>query len=299
METKVNKNSVLLKNTLLIAAAIIVAGAAYYLSKQYMAKKEADLILKFQAKTEQMVSVVVASSDIVEGTVVNASNLSVAEIAAEHAPLDVITPDGFEKIKEHTALINIPKGKPIMPSYISSVLAERFSDLLENGQRAITFSVDTLNSSNSMLKPGDKVDLFLLVESKGVTGVSSEKELISLLQNVTVLATGKNTKVPLPNQEVDTTEQQYETLTIAVIPQDAQKILLAKDSGSIVTLLRNRADLRQLPASVLNYAALKNNGNQVEYFTGTIAEAGVLKSQLQPVHTITAPSELPLQCWKN
>lgn len=299
MEASVNKNSVLLKNILLIVVAIIFGGLAFWLSKQYMAKQELELMNKIQRKTQKMASVVVASKDISQGTNLSAENLAVAEISAEHAPLDVITPDDFDQIKEHTALLGIPRGTPILRQYVTSAVTERFSDLLLPGQRALTFPVDILNSSDGMLKPGDKVDLFLLSDVSNANAVHTEKELISLLQNVTVLATGKIPTVPLPNQPPEGAESQYQTITIAVIPQDAQKVLLAKDNGNIVTLLRNRNDDAQLPANILHYASLKNRGNHVEYFSGSTAEAGILKAQLQPVHSITPDPEYPLQYWKS
>jgi len=301
MDTTNSKNATLKKNALLLIVALVFGAIAFWLSKQHLAQKEAELAASLQGKAVQMMAIVVASVDIPEGSSVNGNNLAVAEITAAHVPLDVITPDEFETIDGRTALRNVPKGKPILKSYISSTLTERFSDLLSIGQRALTFSVDSLNSSDGMLKPGDKVDLFLLSAAAVGPENVNEKELIPLLQNIDVLATGKTPVVPLPDQNMEDqyNNAQYNTLTVAVSPQQAQKVLLAKDNGTIVTLLRNRNDGQQLPASVMHYATLKNNGNQVEYFSGSKTEAGSLKAELKPVHSITPPPEFPLQHWKS
>jgi len=300
MNTTEQKNSALLKNIMLLLMALAFGALAFWLSSQHLAQKEAELEASLQGKSIRNVAIIVASTNIQEGTPVSGENLAVAEVPAAHEPLDALSPEEFEHIDGRTALRDIPQGRPILRSYISSALTERFSDLLNVGQRALTFSVDALNSSDGMLKPGDRVDLFLLSNPIVGSAEIDEKELIPLLQNITVLATGKNPVVPIPEQggSGEWSDTQYNTLTVAVTPEQAQRVLIAKDSGSIVTLLRNRHDNQQLPASILHYSSLKHNGNQVEYFTGSKAEAGALKAEMKPVHSISASPEMPLQFFK-
>jgi pilus assembly protein CpaB len=298
MEINTQKNSALIKNILLVFAAVVLGGIAFLLSKQHLAQKEAEIIAKSQGAIEEKISVIVARIDIPVGAEAGKETLTVTETSSVHAPLDVLTPTEYDEIKGHIFLKSIPRGKPILRQYISQAIAERFSDLLAPGQRALTIAIDTINSNEGMLKTEDRVDLFLLSNSS--VDVTAKKELIPLLQNVIIIATGKTPMVPFsnngdPNQETD---EQYQTITVAVLPQEAQKILLAKDSGSIVTLLRNRNDHNQLPASVMNYAELKNNNSQVQYFTGSAVEAGALKVQLQNINTIAPASEYPLQRWE-
>lgn len=264
------------------------------LSKKHLAEKEAELIAKAQVKQQEMSAVVVASKDIAPGESISSENLAVIQLPAAHVPLDAITPDVFDEVSGRSSLRDIPRGKPVLRQYISMGLTERFSDLLESGQRALTLPIDTLNSNEGMLESGDRIDLFLLTEGK--PSVENSKELISLLQNVVVVAVGKSTFVPLINEvdEQSYAESQYQTVTISVDPKEAQKILLAKDNGKIVTLLRNRNDANKLPASVLGYEELKSDSDQVQYYTGSAAEAGALKVQFQPVSSIAPPSEFPL-----
>ena len=294
MESTNSKNSVLIKNFLLILAAVIFGLIAFWLSKKHLAEKEAEIIAKSQVKQQEMAAVVVASKDIGPGEAISSENLAVIKLPAAHIPLGAITPEVFEEVNGRSSLRDIPRGKPILLQYISMGLTERFSDLLEPGQRALTLPIDTLNSNEGMLEPGDRIDLFLLTEGK--VAAASSKELISLLQNVVVIAAGKSTLVPMISDTGEQTyaESQYQTVTIAVDPKEAQKILLAKDNGKVVTLLRNRNDANQLPASVLGYEALRTGSDQVQYYTGTASEAGALKMQLQPVSSIAPPSEFPL-----
>ena len=298
MENTSSRNAVVLKNIFLIVVALIFGLVAFFLSKKHLAEKEAELIAQSQQKQQEMMAVVVARSDIVAGESISADNLAVVQLPAAHIPLDVLTPEEFEAVSGHTSLRDIPRGKPLLRQYISRGLTERFSDLLEPGQRALTLSVDVLNSNEGMLEPGDRIDLFLLSEK---SALQETKELISLLQNTVVIAVGRNTLVPMTNEygEQVLNDAQYQSFTIAVAPKDAQKILLAKDSGNIVTLLRNRNDSNQLPASVLGYDVLKNAKGQVQYYTGSVTEAGALKMQLQPVSSITPPPDYPLQLLSN
>lgn len=298
MENSNSRNAVLIKNSILIVVALIFGLVAFFLSKKHLAEKEAELIAQAEQKQQEMMAVVVARSDIVAGEAISVANLAVVHLPAAHVPLDVLTPEEFELVSGRISLRDIPRGKPLLRQYISKGLTERFSDLLEPGQRALTLSVDMLNSNEGMLEAGDRIDLFLLSEK---SALQETKELISLLQNTVVIAVGKNTLVPMTNEygEEVFEDEQYQTFTIAVAPKDAQKVLLAKDSGSIVTLLRNRNDSNQLPASVLGYDTLKIAKGQVQYYTGSAAEAGALKMQIQPVSSITPPPDFPLHLLSN
>lgn len=294
MENTDNRNKVLIKNIVLVVLALAFGLVAFFLSKQHLAEKEAELVAQAQQKQQEMTAIVVARSDILAGEQVSAANLAVIQLPSAHIPLDAITPEEFEAISGRASLREIPRGKPLLRSYISMGLTERFSDLLEPGQRALTLAVDALNSNEGMLLAGDRVDLFLLSDAGGE---QDAKELISLLQNTIVIAVGRSTLVPVTDEQDQQglSDTQYQTLTVAVAPKDAQKILLAKDSGKIVTLLRNRNDNNQLPASVLGYQTLKNAKGEIQYFTGSAAEAGALKMQLQPISSIAPPSDFPLR----
>jgi pilus assembly protein CpaB len=299
-EVGTNKKSVLIKNSLLIIAAMIIGGIAYWLSNQHLAQREAELRSAMESKKIAMTNIIVASQDIPENTSVDASNLAVAEIPSAHVPLDALSPEEFDAITGLPAVRMIPRGRPVLRVYLASALNERFSDLLPIGQRALTFAVDDLNSTAGMLKPGDKVDLFLLAKEQHETLSGQKNELVPLLQNVLILATGQLPVEPLSSVADAEVQQQdrYQTVSVAVSPAEAQKILLAKDSGSIVTLLRNRQDSNQLPADILNYAKLKSQGNQVEYFSGGNTSNGSLTAELKPVHSITEPASKPLKIWQ-
>jgi pilus assembly protein CpaB len=62
----------------------------------------------------------------------------------------------------------------------------------------------------------------------------------TLLQNVVVLATGHSnaSSVVLPEED-----KRYQTVTLLVLPEEAEILTLAQDTGTLTLLLRNPDDL--------------------------------------------------------
>jgi pilus assembly protein CpaB len=81
------------------------------------------------------------------------------------------------------------------------------------------------------------------------SGTSSNEVTFALLANVEVLATGQVTR-PSNDAGSDGRERTYNTITLSVSPQDAQRIVVAKSSGKLTAVLRNPEDAnaKLLPA---------------------------------------------------
>jgi pilus assembly protein CpaB len=104
---------------------------------------------------------------------------------------------------------------------------------IPDGMRAISVKTTDVNDLGGFLYPGVRVDVLLAV--KGAEKTSSRS--LVLVQNVTVLATGKQLT---PDPSGKPTEASI--VTVLVTPDQAQRIVLAEEGGTIYFSLRNGGD---------------------------------------------------------
>jgi pilus assembly protein CpaB len=94
--------------------------------------------------------------------------------------------------------------------------------------------VDEVNSISGMLQPGDRIDLMVSARK------DNKAYMFPLLQNVAVLATGSQA-VPAGDGK-DGGRRSYTTITLDASPQDAQRVLAAREIGKLAALLRSPGD---------------------------------------------------------
>ncbi len=104
---------------------------------------------------------------------------------------------------------------------------------IPNGMRAVSIKTTEVNDLGGFLYPGVRVDVLVAVKGADRTPGRS----LALVQNVTVLATGKQLT---PDPTGKPTEASV--VTVLVTPDQAQKIVLAEEEGAIYFSLRNGGD---------------------------------------------------------
>ena len=103
------------------------------------------------------------------------------------------------------------------------------------GKRAITVAVDEVAAVGWHLQPGDHVDILGIVTA-GEQGKSS----VVVLQDVLVLAVGKNMQVTREQGTEATIE--VKTVTLAVTLQEARPLMLVNEEGKMRFALRSPVD---------------------------------------------------------
>lgn len=239
------------KHLILILVALALGGGATWLSYNLIQTEVAE---RTGHKDEKKVGVVVATSDLATGAVLDASMLAVREIPEAYITSDSLLPDNVGQIEGGRLLRPIKGGEQLLLSSVSRVADQAFSSTLKPGSRALTFAVDDINSISGMLTPEDRIDL-LMVYTRGEQQLS-----MPLLQNVRVLATGQTMKSSANEASAEAT---YSNITLELTPLEARKLTLAQASGTRLTsILRSPTDA----APMTNYAASFNelviNGGQ-------------------------------------
>lgn len=230
---------------------VLMAILAVWMAYKYLDTRSAEVEERLTDKAAKAkIVVVVPTRDLAPGEDLSLATLATREVPREYVNADALTKDTVGPYVGKKVVRAVSKGTPLLSSFIAAYEFKPFSTTLDPGTRAITLPVDEINSVSGMLTAGDKVDLLLLTQGIGARGSDrADMQLIPLLEGVTVRATGTTTQRELlaqaehgearnPNRPAGS----YTTITIAVQPRDAQKIVLAQQSGRIIALLRRPDD---------------------------------------------------------
>ncbi len=222
------------RSTVILAVALALGGLAAFGVNRYIQRQVEDIAAR--AKAHKTVRVVVPKEDLVKGTAITAQLVAVREVPAEWAHSNAVTPEQFERVENQRLAYPAAKGEMILWSLLEGQRAPSFSSRLAAGRRAITVPVDEVNSISGMLVPGDRIDLMASARRADRT------YMFPLLQNVVVLATGSRA---VPEGEVKDGKRTYTTITLEADPEDAQRVLAAREIGKLAALLRAPGDAAQ------------------------------------------------------
>jgi pilus assembly protein CpaB len=192
------------------------------------------------------VSVVVAKRDLAKGSKLSGDNLAVREIPEEFSHSAGVTPESFERVDGQVLAYPLKSGEMLLWGLLESQKAPTFSARVESGHRAMTVPVDEINSISGMLEPGDIVDLMVTLDQNG------KKVTFPLLQSVQVMATGQRSVDDPKSGE----RRQFSTVTLDTTPEQAQNLIIARESGKLTALLRNPQDDTQVGTGSYDMAAL-------------------------------------------
>jgi len=225
------------KNPLLIALALgLCAGVVAWLSIKSKERKIKD---KWQT-----VNVLCAKVDVPEGTELDQDMIAVKEM-----PTQFVT-ESFIKVEEDGSLksdspvgqrvmVPLKAGDPILVSHFESAREAEFSTMINPKGRAVTIDVQEKTAVGLWVRPNDHVDVVGTFRDTGGEG-SAGMKTVTLLQNVVVLATGH---VNANTTYVPEEDKRYQTVTLLVLPEEAEILTLAQEMGTLTLLLRNPDDL--------------------------------------------------------
>lgn len=217
---------------LILLVALVIGGFAAFGVNRYI-KGRVDQ-LEAQAKGRK-VRVVVPKEDLPKGTVLTSKLVAVREIPMEYAHTNAVTPDQFERVENQKLAYPAARGEMLLWSLLEGERVPSFSSRLTAGHRAVTMQVDEVNSISGMLEPGDRIDLMVSVRKENHT------YMFPLLQNVDVLATGARADV-VSGADGKEQRRSFTTITLEATPEDAQRVLAAREVGKVAAVLRAPGD---------------------------------------------------------
>jgi len=142
-----------------------------------------------------------------------------------------------EDVVGRILLYPIPSKEPIRESLLAGPgAAIGLTAKIPDGMRAVAVVTNEVNNVSGFLFPGSHVDVLVTFKQE----VGNEPMTTTVLQNIEVLSTGERLQ-PDPSGK----PQNVKVVTLLMTPDDAQKLLLASNQGTVQFVLRNGADQAQ------------------------------------------------------
>ena len=228
-----------------------------------MAAAGAVLLVLYLRRFEQeasgglRVSIVVAVKPIERGKPLTDEMLSVRDVPQAYVE------DRMIKASEKAKVLGLRLATPVQAEeslmwtdlVIASDEQRDLSSLVQPGNRAMTIRLAADDSTVSLIRPGDYVDV-LSVLPQGTSG--DARTAVVLLQRVLVLAMGLETSNDARIADPQTRNTiRAPLLTLSVNLQEAQLLALGSEKGRLSVALRNPDDQRvadrvpDLPSSAL------------------------------------------------
>jgi len=183
---------------------------------------------------ERGVPVVMAADDIQVGTKLEAHDVHVVTLPQSAVPPGAFS--GTSQVLGRGAILPVSKGEFILPSKLAALNAgSGLPSMIPQGMRAVSVRVNDVVSVAGFVQPGSHVDVLATGQGSG-----NDRQTTTVLENVLVLAVGKSLdRNPLADA------QTAPVITLAVSPDDAQKLALVSQEGRIQLSLRNPMDTRK------------------------------------------------------
>ncbi|MDP1829730.1 MAG: Flp pilus assembly protein CpaB [Archangium sp.] len=220
------------KAPLIVAIVLFVIG--FGVSFSAIQKQKNDV-----RKGWNLVPVVVSAVDISEGTVVTMEMISQRSIPEQFVTSSVVKPDSASYIVNQKVLVALQAGDPLLWSQFETTkAAERLSTKVQKKARAITIEAKSTTAVGGWVRPNDHVDIIGTFKDPA----TNEQVAVTLLQNVIILATGKITGTTNINL-IPENERAYGHVSLLVIPEEAEILVLSQELGNLTLSLRNEEDI--------------------------------------------------------
>jgi len=145
----------------------------------------------------------------------------------------------------------LSEGEPILERQLSNPgAAIGITMKIPNGMRAISLRSDDVVGVAGFLLPGTHVDVLVTLH----TSDSTESLTLTVLQDAVVLAAGQKTEPDPEGKASSATE-----VTLLVKPEDAERVVLASNQGTIHFSLRNGVDREQYKGPPAKFTGLGGN----------------------------------------
>lgn len=273
-----------------VALIFLFTALAVWSAKNYLSTRSDEVEERLSDDAaKQKIEVVVPIRDLKIGETLELALLVKRSVPREYVNQDVITLKNVDNFIGKKITRPITRGTPLLESFIAAYEFKPFSSTIEPGTRAITLPIDDINSVSGMLIAGDKIDILVMQQAPTTTERKTEMQLVPLLQNVTVQATGTTTQREIVAQTEQGSQKpsmrngSYNTVTISVPPKDAQRVVLAQQIGRIVALLRRPDDPalyndRLSASEIFGQTGLKKNNEipleTIQYLIGGAMPTG-------------------------
>ena len=247
-----------MKQKIVLIVAVAAGLAAAVLTRFYLSSKDAEIAAMKARFNERygVMEVLCYKENVPGGTVISKSQLGVKSVPATGLRGQALTVENLGDILGRRILLGHRTGDIVFWADVEggNPRASGLAADIKKGMRAVSINASGAAAVSGMVNPNDHVDVigtFAFPDESGKRE-SASPVTCTILQNVLVLATGRNT-AKMAGRGADGSVQgaAYSTVTLEVSPREAEMLAFAEQMrGRLSLSLRNRSDIsfeKELP----------------------------------------------------
>jgi pilus assembly protein CpaB len=211
------------------------------------------------ANTGEMEPIFVALSDLNVNDLLTAQVLKLEEWPKGKVPAGALTK--LEQIEGKRCKQRLYAGEPILAGKVRGADDDTLpSDGIPKGFRVVNVRTDSV-SGTGLIVPGDRVDVLVFLNKNTGTGVSATSAR-TILQDIKIYAVDSTF---VGKQEHDGQLVTGKTISLLVTPQQAEKVTLASEMGSIRLIIRSPEDNAEAPTEGAFVADIVGGGAEKNF----------------------------------
>ena len=250
-----------LKNPKSLLIALVLAILATSAQCRYVKQREVTLL-----ELTEPLQVVVARQNVREGDRLDETMFEIQSIPAKYVQPKAI--GEIDQVLGQIASAPISEGEQLMANKLLRSNEAGLAWKVAKGSRAVSIPVSDLTAVGGHIRPRNFVDVLGTFDFG--EGEKSDMRTITLFQKVWVLAVGKDLGQPAAMDpgaaSASANTREVETISLALSPENAQKLVLAQSLGELTLTLRGRFEkdeqLSLPPASIQSTLGIQR---QVRY----------------------------------
>lgn len=219
--------------------------------------------------------VVVANRDIPQGVAIDRIALATVQLPVKAVPVGAFSV--IDSVAGRVAGVPIFNGETIVPGRLAPVGTGPGLELkIPPGQRAMAVRINDVAGISGLLQPNSRVDVLVTIRDEA----AQEKQVAKLfMSNMLVLSVGTEIQRDATGKPINAA-----TVTLAVTPEEAERLAIAMNTGSIQLVLRGYGD----PDSVRTKGA--SSGDVLNQLKGT---SSVIPQKAAPPKIVYRPLPAP------
>ena len=238
-----------MQRKIVLIVSLVAGLIAALLTRAYLTVKENEILSEKKRLVERYktMDVLAFAHDVPSGTVLTANDIGVMTMPGRGLSGQALTKENLSDVIGRKT-VNGHKAKEVLFWYDiegGDPSVRGLSADVKRQMRAISINVNGSASVSGMIKPNDHVDVigtFSFPDDEGKIK-RGDPVTCTILQNVLVLATGKDTSKSQTRDLGMRSSSGYSTVTLEVTPREAEMLAFAEQiKGRLILTLRNRND---------------------------------------------------------
>ena len=177
--------------------------------------------------------VVVAAADIPEGSTIDRVALKTVQLPVQVVPVGAFS--SLDSVAGRVTRVTVFSGEPIVPGRLAPVGTGPGLELkIPPGQRAMAVRINDVAGISGLLQPNSRVDVLVTIRDN----TTADRQVAKLfMSNMLVLSVGTEIQRDNQGKAINAT-----TVTLAVTPEEAERLAIAMNTGAIQLVLRGYGD---------------------------------------------------------